>query len=375
MLQRFSGIETQVISVERDVPTAVAFATTHKAIFCKAQPSFSPNAFLNGRHWIKAADVFDRALRLPLANWMPHIATISAPCPPWSGAAHAPGLAAPDGRALMHILLEIRWLRPHLILIEQVLSFNSHPHEADIIRTLHHVGYRLVFQKTLDMQAVSLTSRIRWLGLAERVHADLIDATIQRWPQVEHSMHPTQSCTWRQIRHRRPQLPTMLHPFASEPKFTKRSRSANPSDVLHSKIFAPGSMLPTFMAMYRTQHDLDEHLLKSHGYLGHFVQDSSHPKGYRFLARHWDRTHSWSSWGMLLATLPNWSQPNAWQHDFNAACPVFAHQWIQPVDSTPTGHARGFSVFLWSPAASRRLPHHPNARRSLPETPRHTHVE
>ena len=129
VIRQYCEVQSQFISVEHCLPTAIAFAITHKTGFIPGTEFLHAGSFDNKKNWIVLADVFDTRLRLPLATWAPHMITISAPCPPWSGAAHAPGLNSEDGQMLMKAILECRWYRPHMILIEQVLGFNHHPHK------------------------------------------------------------------------------------------------------------------------------------------------------------------------------------------------------------------------------------------------------
>lgn len=282
VIRQYCEVQSQFISVEHCLPTAIAFAITHKTGFIPGTEFLHAGSFDNKKNWIVLADVFDTRLRLPLATWAPHMITISAPCPPWSGAAHAPGLNSEDGQMLMKAILECRWYRPHMILIEQVLGFNHHPHKKEIIRTLHHVGFRLIMQKTLDLQDLTYTSRVRWLGLAIRVHSNLPFCPLQNWPKIEHNQHPFPKMTLPAEMVNQTAVTEPVKQVASDVRFAKNMPGKSSTEVLKSRIYQAGDILPTFMARYGSQHCIDSSLLQSHGYFGHFVADGNAPNGFRF---------------------------------------------------------------------------------------------
>ena len=282
VLHQCVDLQSQFVAVEHDLATAVAYTITHKTGFFSGTEFLTETSFDNGKHWMIHADVFDPKLRAPLTAWSPQIVTISAPCPPWSGAASAKGLDSIDGQKLMKAILETRWLRPHVILIEQVLGFNHHPHKDFIIRTLHFVGYRLVYQKTMDLMDVTLTSRNRWLGIAIRVHSSVRAAPVQNWPRYKHTMHPNPVIVLPEQLYSQTAISDCIKAIASDPSCSKHAKDKTPTEVLQSRLYKAGEILPTFMAQYGNQHGLDTSFLKKHGYFGHFLLDEHAPHGFRF---------------------------------------------------------------------------------------------
>lgn len=59
-----------------------------------------------------------------------------------------------------------------MILFEQVSGFAAHEHRSWIERALHTIGYRIVWQKLLDVAYMLGTTRPRWLAVAVRVHSE-----------------------------------------------------------------------------------------------------------------------------------------------------------------------------------------------------------
>lgn len=100
-----------------------------------------------------------------VALWAPEIVTISAPCPPWSGAAQQQGLRCSDGQLLMRSIALRKILRPKVILIEQVAGFNAHPHQPWIQRALWFAAYHLRFSHVLELGDLMAHKSSWWSGL------------------------------------------------------------------------------------------------------------------------------------------------------------------------------------------------------------------
>ena len=90
-------------------------------------------------------DVFDDNWLQAAACWNVEVITISAPCPPWSGAAGQMGLHSAEGQLFMRAIGVCKILRPKIILIEQVAAFHSHPHRVWIEKALWFAGYQPAF--------------------------------------------------------------------------------------------------------------------------------------------------------------------------------------------------------------------------------------
>lgn len=133
-LQDFFGDTAfSTIAIEHDERLAAAYAISHEAQYV-SHPDLLTTGFLHQTdNCIVIADACDVKWQLPVADWQVDVCTISAPCPPWSGASNAPGLNDPKGLLLLHSLLDCRYLRPFMILIEQVPGFAVHDHRPWIL--------------------------------------------------------------------------------------------------------------------------------------------------------------------------------------------------------------------------------------------------
>jgi len=279
------GVKSQTVGIEMDERASKAYAISHYANWMGPHVNIPNDWFVqNHENWIWQQDVLNDSILGPCTFWQPHLVTISSPCPDWSSAGTAQGLLKPGAKLLLQTILACRWIRPMYIAIEQVSNFNNHEHKHWIMKSLHMVGFRLMWQKVCNLTGHAQTARLRWLGLAKR--------TADQVPMIPFTMWPAREPDW----------PAITLPFsredknalvidaniaelASSPAFLKTTLSQLPSpDVIFSKrIYRPTDVFPTIMALYGQQHHMNRDFLKKHGYLAHFVQDPDVPYQCRFL--------------------------------------------------------------------------------------------
>ena len=113
-----------------------------------------------------AADVHDSNWKQAAATMQPNLATISAPCVSWSGANSQKGLFSEGGIVLMSSIMQCKFLRPRIILLEQVRNFESHPHYAKAMQLLTAAGYRIIYKRVIDAGDGCPMTRPRWLAIA-----------------------------------------------------------------------------------------------------------------------------------------------------------------------------------------------------------------
>lgn len=119
-------------AIEIDYATARSYAISHRM-----EMNLPPLSLLSfPESWCLCANALDPAWYEAVAFWGAEIVSISAPCPPWSGAAHQRGLHCSDGQLLLRSIALCKVLQPKLILLEQVAAFHFHPHRAWIQRAL-----------------------------------------------------------------------------------------------------------------------------------------------------------------------------------------------------------------------------------------------
>ena len=279
------NIHSQTVGIEIDERASKAYAMTHYANWIGPQVEIPNDWFLtNQENWIWQQDVTNPKILGPLTHWQPHVITISSPCPDWSSAGTAQGLLKPGAKLLFQTVLLSRWIRPMYIALEQVSNFNNHDHKHWILKALHSVGFRLVWQKVCNLGTHAQTNRLRWLGLAQR-SSDLV-------PPVPFVMWPPREETWPSVcmpwtdEDRKPLCLTAdIVELASSAAFLKTSvvQLPTPEVIFAKRIFKPTDVFPTFMALYGQQHHVRKEFLKKHGYLGHFVNDHDMPYHCRFL--------------------------------------------------------------------------------------------
>ena len=162
------GVEMIAGAVELDFAAARTYAISHRCPLLTTGeddplPPLALHSFPEG--WCLWADVMDSSWWEAAAVWGPEIITISAPCPPWSGAAAQRGWHSLDGQLLLRSIALCKLLRPKLILIEQVAAFHAHPHRHWIQKALWFAGCQLRFSHVIELGDVMPVRRARWRAL------------------------------------------------------------------------------------------------------------------------------------------------------------------------------------------------------------------
>eukprot|EP00438_Fugacium_kawagutii_P018508 Skav201481 [mRNA] locus=scaffold828:142627:144900:- [translate_table: standard] len=282
---QISAGDIRSIAVEHDVNIAMSYAITNHTGFVQQEHPLSKDFFQNcPGDWVIRDDVMSPKWKQAVAAIGIDAVSISAPCPPWSGASHAPGLNRDDGMLLMESILEARYFRPLLIHVEQVVNFAQHPHRSIIIRALHWIGYKVIFQRTLNVTDSLHTDRPRFLLVALRVHGDVCLESVPIW-NFQSFTFP--SCTaifqcWTPDTQQELVLTDDVLKVANDPRLT-RMQVPTGKTVLDTRVYSSDAVTPTFMSMYGQQHELDFDYLLIHKFYGHYVRDDQFPNG----CRHW----------------------------------------------------------------------------------------
>ena len=223
------GVSAQVVAIESDREASISYALTHHANWVGPHAHIPDDLFTHSdEHWILQKDVHDPALKTAIGKWGPNMISISAPCPPWSSAAYSEGLNGHQGQLFLQTILECRWYRAPFVLMEQVANFPVHPHGHYIRKGLHFIGYRLVWQRTLNLLDHCKTARNRWVALAVRIHADTPVQSIHSWPtarpDIKHPVDLPLTTSQKQRLHPTPEALAT----GSDPKMYKAGRQASP---------------------------------------------------------------------------------------------------------------------------------------------------
>ena len=180
----------------------------------------------------------------------------------------------------------VRFFRPRCIAIEQVPGFSHHPHKFWVLKALLFCGYRMAWSKVVDLQDHSPTSRPRWLGVAVRIHDQFPEVAFNPWKKQQRvtpeEVEAIMSFTPEQL------LPLHVsesaYDIASDPCYYKGPpiKVFVGQTVIGTRVYGDHQCLPTFMAMYGSQHCFDSEYLKKHGFFGHFKQDPQCPRNIRY---------------------------------------------------------------------------------------------
>lgn len=288
-ISSLTSMQTQSIGVEIDLNTAVAFALnnasalvhTHNTLPLDFQTLYSGN-------WIICDDVRSWKWLPAITKWGVDLVTISAPCPSWSFASTSEGLWKEEGQLFIHSILKCRFLRPTYIAMENVSGFCSHDHKNIIERALRWIGFRLVWQQVWDIKGFMGVSRSRWTALAKRVHSDLPTPALARslMPLTPPKPADWTSCLfdWTPSDLQPLLLTQQIASVASDPRKASKQvdKLKTPTEVLALRMHGSAQILPTFLARYGSQHELNDQFLNQHGYLGFFCKHDDLPFGGRF---------------------------------------------------------------------------------------------
>eukprot|EP00438_Fugacium_kawagutii_P034913 Skav206374 [mRNA] locus=scaffold834:207054:211719:+ [translate_table: standard] len=273
-LSKHFAFSAQTISIEADAAACCNFAVNHGVPIANGYESL-PFSFLDHvtDDLMLHADVSSRAWLGAVSTWHPHIMVVSSPCPPWSAAGEAKGLSTHDGMLLPETIIQAKWLQPDVIILEQVASFQQHPHKANVMRTFHAAGYLHVWTRVVDLQSCTPVKRPRWLSVWRRcdvafdsqvAYRGFVDLNMT--PDMFHAVLPADLCPdWVYLS---PEVMALL----SNPDFLPPSKrhKAN-KDPLTTRVYKPSQQLPVFMASYGSQHEFDGKRMQEFGCYAHVL--------------------------------------------------------------------------------------------------------
>lgn len=179
-------VQMQTVAIDSDLDACKYYAMSHDALLLDAFNSKLP---MNLDSWkddfVLHCDVENDDWLPAICNWGVHLLSISAPCPPWSGASKGTGLFSDQGCLLPAAIMRCRQIRPLVVMLEQVNAFATHQHKNLCIDALKHVGYQVIFQRVVDSAGFGGVTRLRWLAIAVARHADQIQRLpFQMWPDM-----------------------------------------------------------------------------------------------------------------------------------------------------------------------------------------------
>ena len=285
-LRERCGIPMQVVALDEEKQAVQDFAIGHSTTILEAHGTLPSDIFKSQQDYLLHGDVRSTGWWTAVATWKPDILTLSAPCPPWTGAASSLGLACEQGMILPTGLILIRIFRPKVVLIEQVQNFASHPHKKFVLGIIKMCGYDIHWARIVNAADFGASHRFRWLCLAVRQQASIdVKHPFQMWPSIRQITPDKIPAFFRgEIPGSEKLIPThkmlvlaMDETLLPPNKKIKREKKTG-EQMLNERCHLGNEVTPTIMAMYGQQHELDRGLLEKKGYLAHFLIDEKNEK-------------------------------------------------------------------------------------------------
>eukprot|EP00435_Cladocopium_sp_Y103_P019095 s359_g4.t1 len=127
-------------------------------------------------------------------------------------------------------------------------------------------------------------ARARWLALAIRVHSKVPVLPFPTWQLPKTSVnHAPCLRVWDEQTRQTLTITDAVYRVAADPnKAGRHAKTKTPTEILRERVYTETMILPTFMALYGSQHELSQAHLEERSYLGFFMSDPSMPHGARF---------------------------------------------------------------------------------------------
>ena len=268
----------QIMAIDHDWHAVANYAAIHGAIAVDGSKKINGDIMNLGHDVVICADITGKHWQQIAATWRPDVATISAPCVSWSSAGSTTGLAATTGILLAEAIACCKRLRPKIVAIEQVPGFIVHKHAKLIINQLKAVGYVIKWSHVVDANAYGCASRRRWLCIAFLNHAEgLRNSVIPKWiekaPQTPQSMDSIVQWQQQEVQHLAVTQEVIALAKRADllPPAARALCLPSGQAALNYRCSKGDKTLGTFMAMYGSQHVIEESKMKQKGFLAHFL--------------------------------------------------------------------------------------------------------
>eukprot|EP00438_Fugacium_kawagutii_P023871 Skav233785 [mRNA] locus=scaffold780:261404:263620:- [translate_table: standard] len=252
-----------------------------------------------------------------------------------------------QGMIFPEAIMIARWLKPKVMLLENVVGLRQHEHYGFLIRTIQHVGYKVLWSGVTDLNLQCPIKRPRWLAILVRVDDD----SIQELPmQLMSAISATNPILYKSvvyddlIDYAILGISNEVRNILSKPQFApgfKRQRVA-PEAVFASRCYTGWQVLPCFLASYGSQHNMvsdteDRTCLTHLAVIGDSAPRYWHPlevclhhqaHGFILLPRHVQE--GWKAMGNQIAT------PHAAMLIHNALRMLLPDSWSHTMDDILT---------------------------------------
>eukprot|EP00438_Fugacium_kawagutii_P035852 Skav205420 [mRNA] locus=scaffold582:213902:218554:- [translate_table: standard] len=263
LLMHMGPVTCTTVAIENDLQACMHYATSHGVPLLDGGNPIPANALIAlDKSCIIHSDVTSTNWLEAVGMWRPNFLCISAPCPPWSGASKAPGMGSPNGVLLLEALLLGRFIMPDFITLENVIGITRHEHFTMIMRTISHVGYKILWAGAVEMTGVAPVRRPRWLALLVRITPDHQEHRMEFLP-ILGKFCPLlyQSVLYGQVvDDTRLKIDEKTRQILSLPKHSPEAKKQklSPSQIFASRCETGWDVLPCFLASYGSQHAIVE---------------------------------------------------------------------------------------------------------------------
>ncbi|CAE7660264.1 mspIM [Symbiodinium sp. KB8] len=215
----------------------------------------------------------------------PSILCASPPCQPWSSGGMGTGLESPDGLLFLHLIGQIAFLQPPVVLIEQVPGFRQHKHFDTVQHAWTDAGYTVAWMGMSDLLECAPVTRKRFLVVLQRadLEAPAVAADTPVLPPrptlgsfdclLDLPLDMLKAC---QLSEETLQL--YLDPWFLPTRLHAAGRPQNPKSF---RLRGPSDRAACFVAQYHFQHELPQGALERAGLFGVLL---SLPEGARFFS-------------------------------------------------------------------------------------------
>ena len=216
----------------------------------------------------------------------PAIVCASPPCQPWSTGGVGSGLESPDGMLFLHLIGQLAFLQPPLVLLEQVPGFRQHKHYETVKLAWTEAGYQVAWMGMSDLLECAPVCRKRFLIVLKRsdLEAPKVSADSPVLPPrptlgsfdclLDLPLDMLRDC---QLSDEVMQL--YLDPWFMPPRL---HAAARPQDPKSFRFRGPSDRAACFVAQYHYQHELPQGALERAGLFGVLL---SLPEGARVFQR------------------------------------------------------------------------------------------
>ena len=291
---KFLGMDIQVkIAVDNDKSATMMFARNHQGFL--THDDFDPRV---SQHTCADHDVLILNTTVQDSTWY-HLLfdmdvdvwCLSPPCPAFSKAGDMMGFLRPDGVVTLEAICTIRLCQPVLVCLENVVGLAQGANSNTLKAMMRWAGYIPLLMECNDVADISPTMRERFISCWIRNdHANKVEYPKKSWFRArDHTLSSFGICDFSMtddiVQHfvLNEELTSIYGNPEYIPKTPPGSTSkseTDPSALCERRCVAPSAKFRTFMAMYGSQHELDENSLRNKGLFAQLMQCG---KGFRFI--------------------------------------------------------------------------------------------